>query len=483
MATSRTSIPAVPTSIGTTDDASLGGIFSRTNLANPISGADVNGTPVNDSTITLSVSIDGIVQTGTFTTNQANDETVSLAFTGIGGAGGGTGGGDPVTSGSIVGNNIKLLLQSGSEVDIDITDLVTTPELATAIAALNIPTMLTDLGQVPNALGTTGQILQVDQAGTSLEFANAPSASVSVASFDNSGNVDFTAGTGSTVEANYQGLGASGTGLSTSITSGVQSINVTATGLSLSFNSTTGALTIGNTGAPTPAAGARESLTAPPGNALMAPTPPTLTITPNSGTTVDTLTSMITGTVNGTSISIPANTITIPTAVSGTTPPITVTFPASTTGAGDYADPGTYTVETTGTGTNPDGTTTSLNIPDQTFTRFLPFFFVRGTQPASQTDLTAGTESSAALNVAADESFNVTVPAGTGNLYLAAPASLLSGTYTVRASNPTTGFRLNNRMVTPAISVTPTGTGATATSYNIYQIAGSAVGSTIYFSR
>ena len=49
---SRTTTPANPTLQGITDDASRGGLFARSNVVNPVSGVDVNGTVINDSTIT-----------------------------------------------------------------------------------------------------------------------------------------------------------------------------------------------------------------------------------------------------------------------------------------------------------------------------------------------------------------------------------------------------------------------------------------------
>ena len=53
MATSRGATPADPVLAATTDDASRGGLFARSNVANPVSGVDITGTSINDSTITL----------------------------------------------------------------------------------------------------------------------------------------------------------------------------------------------------------------------------------------------------------------------------------------------------------------------------------------------------------------------------------------------------------------------------------------------
>ena len=474
MSTSRPIIPASPTAVGTTDDASRGGIFSRTNLANPISGADANGTIVNDSAITLSVSIDGTVQTGTFTTNQSTDGTVALVFTGVGnGSGTGGGGGDPVASGALSGNTITLTLQSGATVDIDVTDLATNAELTAAINALNIPTSVVDL---TGNLGTAGQIVQVNSAGTALEFAAAPAATVSASSFSNTGNVDFTAGTGSTIQANYEGLSASGNNL-TAIGSGVQGLNVTATGLNLSFDATTGILSITDPAPPPAAAAFTETFTAPTTNALSAVTAPTNVVTPASGTMIDSVTSTITGTVSGTPINV-TGTATAggnPIPAGGTTSAVDVTYPASTTGSGNYSSPGTYTVTTMTTATGPAGQRTSTET--DTFTRFLPYFQLRSnsqTNPTA-TQLMAGETSTAAW----PSNNHIVATSGTGLIiYVGVPASALSGTRVARLDDPTTGNRLNTALLTPQLTIADSS--GTDIAYNVYRIVGSRAGASLF---
>ena len=83
---------AQPSLTAITDDASRGGLFVQSNIANPVSGSDIRGEVVNDSTITLTIMINGNPVTRTFTTNQAASDTLQFDFTVAGGTGGDTGG-------------------------------------------------------------------------------------------------------------------------------------------------------------------------------------------------------------------------------------------------------------------------------------------------------------------------------------------------------------------------------------------------------
>ena len=186
---------AQPTLTGVTDEASRGGLFTQSNIANPVSGADVQGNTINDSTVTLQVTIDGTTQMGTFTTNQAADSTVALTFTGIGGGSSPTtGGGDPVVRGDVIGTNLQLVLMSGDTVDIDISSLTTDTELQAAIAALNIPSTFFALTDTPNTIGGNGTLLGV--VNGALAFVPMPTANVAESSFSSGGTIDIGPGTG-----------------------------------------------------------------------------------------------------------------------------------------------------------------------------------------------------------------------------------------------------------------------------------------------
>ena len=110
---------AQPSLTAITDDASRGGLFVQSNVANPVSGSDIRGEVVNDTTITLSITINGDTQTQSFTTNQAAISTEAFDFTVAGGTGGTADG--VVTGGSFSGNTLTLT-RSGNESDSVRTD-------------------------------------------------------------------------------------------------------------------------------------------------------------------------------------------------------------------------------------------------------------------------------------------------------------------------------------------------------------------------
>ena len=175
---------ANPTLDAITNDASRGGLFTQSNVANPVEGVDVTGTTINDSTVTLTVSINGTVQTGTFTLNNPADQPVNLTFTGIGTSDTPdptpTGGGDPVERGELINSNqdIRLYLESGNTVDIAVGALATDAELEALRMMIpvipNIPTTFLQLTDTPTALGANGTYLGV--TGGALAFTTPPNA-------------------------------------------------------------------------------------------------------------------------------------------------------------------------------------------------------------------------------------------------------------------------------------------------------------------
>ena len=323
--------------------------------------------------------------------------------------------------------------------------------------------------QLTDNLGTASQVVAVNSTATALEFVPAPAATVSVGSFANTGNVDFAA-SGALVEANYEGLGASGTGLATPLTSGVTSLNVTAAGLVVSFAS--GVLTIGNAAPPPAAAVFTENFAAPPASAFTAVTPPTNTITPGANTSINVVTSVITGGPVGVPTNIEAvvtdSVTNLPVDnTAGTTNPVTVTFPASGVGAADFSDPGEYIVTTTTTATGPAGRTTTME--RDTFTRFLPFVQSR-TDFAVAADVTGGTVSTSAWP--ADNTFTI-IPASPGitSVFIAIDATAISTVTTVR--DTVLNFVLNSRILR-TLQV-PNADGDLS-AYTIIQIAGATAG-------
>jgi len=137
MATSRGATPADPVLAATTDDNSRGGLFVRSNIANPVSGADVSGSTVGAGNITINASINGgTVVPVTFNVNESENRTIPMALTvtipDSGGNQPNTGGGDPVTRGELINSDtdIRLTLESGNTVNIDVSKLATDSELA-----------------------------------------------------------------------------------------------------------------------------------------------------------------------------------------------------------------------------------------------------------------------------------------------------------------------------------------------------------------
>ena len=451
---------ARPTLTGVTDDASRGGLFVQSNVANPVSGADVNGTVVNDSEITIEVTIDGTTQMGSFRTNQAADDTVRLTFTGVGGDSTGTGG-NPVTGGTISadGNTLTLQLTTPPNVDIDITRLATNAELTAALNALNIPTMLSNLSDWPS-IGTAGQVLAVNGTADGYIFQNPDTAMVDVDSFSSTNmSVAITPnGADVNLEAQPRWVGNSNrfTGSGSAVTSEVQATTITLgadTGLILA-EVTPGNYEIRTQGAaPAPAA---------------APTP--VVPSPTSATAAPTqawreqLDMILEGTdmvtmVTNVRVTGPSGAITIDPAMdvriqagSGE-----VIIPES-----DIEAPGNYRVQADVETTSTDGQT-DTTMEDSTIMRILPFFQSRNdmTTPAQVTGASASdTEFS--------NTTGITAIGGTGStLYLAVLATDL-GTTIRRATNQANSFRHNVRFVR---ALTISLADGTTRDYNIFRIA------------
>ena len=273
---SRSNTPANPTLLGTTDDAARGGLFVRSNIANPVSGADINGTIINDSTITLSITINGDTQTQTFTTNQNVDSTESFDFT-VAGGGGMTVDG-AVSGGSFdAATGILTLTRTGSQPEITIPGFAfRTDSEITALANTAIDTSTTIVKSVNG------------QTPTDATGAVTITAALTTDAFENSNTVTFRAGTNTATDisadalfrfsndVNQPGPGA-GTfnSLSVAPSTGFQLVQV-GTGVLLQ------PIPSGPVGP-----SAMESIMVPaPATVFTAPTPPTGTVTAGANTMI-----------------------------------------------------------------------------------------------------------------------------------------------------------------------------------------------------
>ena len=404
---------ANPTLTAVTDDASRGGLFTQSNVANPVTGADAAGTTVNDSIITLQVSIDGVEATGMFSLNQQGDDTVRLVFTGIAGSGTGTGGGNPVERGFIdAQDNIVLQRQDGSEVVIAAQDFVTQEELRIALG--NIMTgganTFADLTDTPDEITVADalQLVRVNAAGDALEFVTPTSGSVAVSDFssidntvvitDNSGVIDLEARPAWEGNANIAPAGT--TTVSGTNTVQVERLTLAAdTGLVLVDNGA-GAYTIQLAGTTPPPAGAPTATQPPPTSVFVASPPQIIQVTPTGGT------------FDTTGGATPVRPTVTPPAGTGPITPMTVVNPGGgsatvTIPAGDTNDPGNYMVMIETDTTGPDGMVVMSTI-SETIERFVPFLQSRN----EITPTNVGTASQAAW------SGEVTSIPGSGTLWI-----------------------------------------------------------------
>ena len=414
---------ANPTLTAITTEASRGGLFDRSNVANPVSGADVQGSIINDSTVVLSIRINGELQTQSFTTNQAANSTESFDFT-VAGTGGG--GGAVVTEGTFdAATGILTLMRSDNQPDINIegfrfqqrTDAEINDLADARIDVANI----SDLANVP-ALGTPGQIASVSADRMSIEFTDPTTAAVSVNSFSstdstvmitqNAARVDLEARPAWEGNANTAPAGT----MTVSGTDTVQVERLTLgadTGLVLVDNGA-GAYTIQLAGTTPPPAGAPTATQPPPTSALETSPPQTIMVTPTGGTF---------DTTGGATPVRP--TVTPPAGVTVPTPVTTVaTDGMSATvmipGGGTNA-PGNYMVMIETDTTGEDGMVVTSTI-SETIERFVPFLQSRNVI----TPTSIGTASMEAW------SGEVTSIPGGGTLYIAVLDTAL-GTDTIFA--------------------------------------------------
>ena len=442
MATSRGATPADPTLVATTDDAARGGLFARSNVANPVEGTDVAGSQINDTTITIS--IDGTSMD--FTTNQATPETLTFTTTG------GSGSNNYVTGGSFSATTMDLTLNLDGrpDVTIDLSDLVTQDELATAIAGFSPNETFTSLTDTPGSLsGQGGMFVAVNSAGTALEFVAGGMGNVSLSDFESSNTVTFSS---STLNPNAITAAAtptwSGNNLFGSVTGTVQATSIAldpSTGFILRDDGS-GAYTI-----TTPEAGPGfPNQGAPAGSSALDRAPAlTFTITPNNGTLSST-----SAVVRG-----PSGTIASGFTEAFTASSASVTIPQPAAGSTAPANPpGAYSVTFTTTTTTTGGQTRT-DSPTVSSTRYFPFFI-------SRTPITAGNFRSASeSNAAWSNAAGFTAPAGTGRVYMAVLSNDLANTVT-RALVGTAG----SARVVRGADITLTLADSTTRVYHTFQV-------------
>ena len=465
---SRTTTPANPTLQGTTDDASRGGLFARSNVANPVSGADINGTPINDATVTFAAGDNVTINGGTsaaVTLNQATDQTITIASTATGGgvapspannatvnlttSGGITGGGS-FTLDQATDATLNFSVDSST---LPVPDLQTLTFTGASTGTYNGSTALT----VDIPTGTAASV-QVNNT------------TVADADFTDTASVLYTTATGGVInaEARPQWTGNTNRGGETGNVNISRLILDASTGLILqAVDAASGVYRLAIQGtappAPTPS-GSTTRTTAMGGSALVLPTPPTVAVTASDGM-VTNVVSRITGMPDGTTtmVSVSGTTTIAPDMMSAS-----VTFPASTTGGGstDYSEPGTYTVTTETTTDNPNTAPVTMTTTE-TFTRFVPYYTVfRSSAPTTLAHLMAGDESTAGYDNAAGATWP---SAGGGGAYIA--TTVLTNTAINRCTSGMGAFTtlLNVRSV--GTILVPDAGGINLT-YHVFQVAG-----------
>ena len=431
MATSRNVPPALPTISATTRDLSRGGPFHRPSDVNIVSGteaAELVGINVNDSTITLAITVDGVTETQSFMLNQENDASLNYTFTSMGG------GGTSPTQDTHV-NTVSFDAQSG-ELTLALTDGTTrsttlpiggvtreTVEqlIAAAIAALPpVSEAFTDLTDTPNTLGNPGQEIRVNSAGTGFEFYTpsqsgvtadefaSPTGTVAVADTA-AGDVSLDASLIAIPNMQVGGITTNTNFYELAVSSDLRGPNNRP--LTFAFANNRLTLQEAGPGTPPPTAPTEEDRVPPPSSFFDAPMDETITIDIMNG-------SVPTGMDPTSTATNPAgDPITItPMVTNPERTRVEVTIPAAEGG-----DPGDYTVMTMVPVQDSDGTITTLDVTD-TVTRFIPYVEFRGTQPTTAADITG---SSGTISTS-EWVLPVTVASpDTGSLYIAVEDTLI----------------------------------------------------------
>ena len=403
---------AQPSLTAITDDASRGGLFVQSNIANPVSGSDIRGEVVNDTTITLSITINGDTQTQSFTTNQAAISTEAFDFTVAGGTGGDTGGNINGGSFSPQTQTLTLTTVNGGMIpitgftfegrsDTDIENIVNTRIGATEIG---------DLMDVDDTRGTAGQVLSVASDGLSLIYSDPATARVVAGSFSSNDTTVVITQNGTQVDLSAQPEWTGNTNMGDNVgAAGVHAQNIIlAADTGLILDNTGGQVTIRLADTAPPPAGTPTATQPPPSSALVPSPVQNILVTPTGGTFMgaDPVRPTITPPPGATPVT-PTTTV----APGGMT--ATIMIPGGGTNS-----PGNYMVMIETDTTGPDGMVVTETISD-TIERFVPFFQSRNVITATS----LGTESMAAW-----DGTLTAVPGAGGTLYVAALQSVLPDT-------------------------------------------------------
>jgi len=413
MATSRGATPADPVLAATTDDNSRGGLFVRSNIANPVSGADVTGTTINNSEITLQLNGELV---GTFTLNQDTPETFNFVVdTSSGGGNTPVGDGTRVAGGRLVGNDLILFTNNSPPVDlppIDISGINTNTQRTDA----EINRLADDRITAANLVRTVNNVSPDNTGNVAITGGN---------TFGDTPTVNFTTDS-VTSEVTAQSFSPwTGNGGAGGNVTGAQTVNasrvVLAENTGLVLSNAGGIITIqrANTAAERPAAQASDE-----SSALDAPAPEDRRVvyTPQGTDTIMSFTN-----TRVTRTYTPPGGTEMTTTITGATETIdpsgltaTITIPQT-----DASPPGDYRVRTTVTTRTTEGET--MEYPeDNTIMRVIPYYQSRVDLTNEASFSASGTEESM---LAFDPSGGFTSIAGNTPLYLAADSRSLPSNF------------------------------------------------------
>ena len=458
MATSRGASPADPTLVATTNDASRGGLFARSNVANPVGGVDVNGVSINDNTITLNFTINGDTQTQDFTLNQATDETLTFDFT-VAGTGGTTPGTDTfiervVLSGTDLTftynassgrmpETVSLSSIAGGHTEQTIRDWA--DEQIVAYHAAN-PFVRTVNGSTPDS---SGNVVVTSSASVDASDFESTDSTVTFADNTTTGVVDVQARPAVIGNGGRNGFTSTENANTLTVASDVHVLDATGTRHRLVLVDNNGAISFSLETAQAPPTPTPRGVVTPPATTNVfddtSPIEETIevvdimTIGTPSVTVTDPDGNMITPTVTTTPVSNDMSTVTI------------------TVDNNDAGDAGTYEIDTTIPTTDTDGnmmTVTEMS----SFDRTIPF-------AQSRADMTTAAEITGAT--LSEEAFNpmtgLTAIAGGGTLYIAIDNATFNATAD-RAFATVLGFPITLRRLR-SVSVTA---GSDTINYNVF---------------
>ena len=492
MATSRGGTPANPTLVATTDDAARGGLFARSNLGNTSGSSPTTGVDTHLESVSFN-EIDRILSLVL-----TDGETLTVEIPG----GNGTTG--PTVDTFITGvsfdantGTLSLMRNDSRTLDVHIpTGGLTTNDVNQLInnAINNLPDpSFSDLTDTPSSLGSAGQSVRVNQAGSALEFFTPTGSGINMGEFSSTGNtVAITDNSGlvnlesrPAIAGNAAGTVHNANALTGNTVVNFTEFRVDSTALPLGRNgrqlvlvNNNGVITLteDNTAppsTPTPSGSVRSPA---PTNIFMRAADQTVTINLNNVMTIGT--PMVTASGPSGSITVDPSDVTV-NASSNNQGSVDIVIDMS-----DVGNPGTYEVDATIPTTDENG----MSVPVQEtamFDRIIPYVQVRGTEPTTSTDLGAPTADRSTTEWPANNSFTAT--SGSGPLYIAIDASenirFRQNTAGQDAVLVTVGANEVFARVRRTSNTIDVISGSVTTTYNVYQFGGSIPsGATVAFA-